>query len=49
MPISRQEFEAIFPKLVDDITSHSSSYGLPEQALTWFRNVETLAYYQHTH
>ncbi|KAE9974525.1 hypothetical protein BLS_010047 [Venturia inaequalis] len=38
MSISRTEFEAIFPKLVDDITQHSSKYGLPDQALTWFRN-----------
>jgi hypothetical protein len=39
MPITRQEFEEIFPQLVQDLTNHCCQYGLPEQALVWFRNV----------
>jgi len=38
MGITRQEFEAVFPKLVKDLTDHCAQYGLPQQALTWFEN-----------
>ncbi|KAK1057800.1 Farnesyl pyrophosphate synthetase [Friedmanniomyces endolithicus] len=36
MPVSRQQFEAVFPRLVDDIKEHCVKYKLPEQALQWF-------------
>jgi farnesyl diphosphate synthase len=39
MPITRPEFEAYFPQLVEDLLAHSEEYGLPVQALEWFRNV----------
>ncbi|KAF2402664.1 ERG20 farnesyl diphosphate synthase [Trichodelitschia bisporula] len=38
MPITRADFEAIFPQLVQDLTNHCCQYGLPENALVWFRN-----------
>ncbi|KAI9828843.1 MAG: Farnesyl pyrophosphate synthetase [Phylliscum demangeonii] len=41
MPISRQDFESVFPQLVKDLTAHVSQYGTPSTALEWFqRNVE---------
>ena len=39
MPTSRQEFEAVFPSLVEDISGHANSYGIPPQALDWFQKV----------
>jgi len=39
MPVSRQQFEAVFPRLVDDIKEHCVKYKLPEQALQWFEKV----------
>ncbi|KAK3679736.1 Farnesyl pyrophosphate synthetase [Recurvomyces mirabilis] len=36
MPVSRQEFEAVFPKLVDDLKEHAAKYKLPYQAMQWF-------------
>lgn len=41
MPTNRQEFEEVFPLLVQDLTNHCLQYGLPETALVWFRNVST--------
>jgi farnesyl diphosphate synthase len=32
-----QEFEAVFPKLVDDLVAHAEQYGVPTNALEWFR------------
>ncbi|MCJ1352996.1 MAG: Farnesyl pyrophosphate synthetase [Icmadophila ericetorum] len=37
MPTSRTEFEAVFPSLVEDISGHANSYGIPSQALAWFQ------------
>ena len=34
-----EKFESIFPTLVEDVLAHSKSYGLPQQALDWFKNV----------
>lgn len=31
------EFESVFPKLVEDLLSQSKSYGLPQQAVDWFK------------
>jgi farnesyl diphosphate synthase len=42
MPISRTEFEAFFPPLVEDLKKHCQAYGLPENALVWFENVRLL-------
>ena len=39
MPVSRQEFEAVFPKLVDDLKEHAATYKLPYQAMQWFDKV----------
>lgn len=39
MPTNRQEFQEVFPLLVQDLTNHCLQYGLPETALVWFRNV----------
>lgn len=36
---SLEKFESIFPTLVEDVLNHSKSYGLPQQALDWFKNV----------
>jgi len=37
--VSRQQFEAVFPRLVDDIKEHCVKYKLPDQALQWFEKV----------
>ena len=34
-----KEFESIFPKLVEDVLEHAAIYKLPEEFVTWFRNV----------
>ena len=34
-----QEFEAAFPRLVDDMTAHAKQYGVPTNVLDWFRQV----------
>lgn len=39
MPTNKKEFEEVFPLLVQDLTNHALQYGLPENALVWFRNV----------
>ena len=39
MPSSKEEFEAVFPSLVQDLTEHTKQYGTPENALKWFQEV----------
>lgn len=39
MPVSRQEFETVFPRLVEDLKEHCAKYKLPEQATKWFQQV----------
>jgi farnesyl diphosphate synthase len=39
MAVTREQFEEIFPVLVQDLTNHCCEYNLPEKALVWFRNV----------
>jgi len=34
-----KEFEAIFPKLVEDVLDHAKTYNLPEEFVTWFKAV----------
>ena len=38
-PISLKEFEAVFPRLVEDLSQHSKQYGLPDDALKWYQDV----------
>lgn len=35
-PISRKDFESVFPKLVEDLNDHCKQYGLPQEALQWY-------------
>lgn len=39
MPTTLKEFEAVFPSLVEDLTQHAKSFGLPEKELNWFQEV----------
>lgn len=39
MPTTLKEFEAVFPLLVEDLSQHAKSYGLPENALKWYQEV----------
>jgi hypothetical protein len=34
-----KEFETVFPALVEDIIAHAKQYGVPEQALDWYKAV----------
>ncbi|KAI9798663.1 MAG: Farnesyl pyrophosphate synthetase [Piccolia ochrophora] len=38
MPVTRSEFEGVFPRLVDELVSHAEQYGMPANALEWYRN-----------
>lgn len=38
-PVSLKEFESVFPQLVEDLAQHSKQYGLPEEALQWYKDV----------
>jgi len=40
MPVTRQEFEGVFPKLVQDLKEHCQHYKLPAQQLQWFEKVQ---------
>ena len=40
--ISRKEFEAIFPLLLEDIAQAAKDYDIPAVALEWFRKVRNL-------
>lgn len=35
----RADFEAVFPKLAEDILAHAKRYNLPANALEWFEKV----------
>ncbi|KAL8954795.1 MAG: hypothetical protein Q9193_007080 [Seirophora villosa] len=37
-PITLKEFESVFPQLVDDLSQHCQQYGLPEDALQWYKD-----------
>lgn len=43
MPVTRKEFEAVFPRLVQDMKDHCKMYNLPDQSLKWFENVRNRA------
>jgi hypothetical protein len=36
---ARKRFEAVFPLLVEEITSHLESIHLPANGIEWFKNV----------
>lgn len=36
---SREQFESVFPSLVEDLLAHAKKYNLPENALQWFEKV----------
>lgn len=36
---SREDFEKVFPGLVQDLTEIVQQYKIPEPALKWFQNV----------
>ncbi|KAL8770442.1 MAG: hypothetical protein Q9209_003868 [Squamulea sp. 1 TL-2023] len=37
-PVSLQDFESVFPQLVNDLSQHCKQYGLPEDALKWYQD-----------
>ena len=41
MSSALQKFEAIFPKLVADLSQHAQQFGLPENALKWYEDVSS--------
>lgn len=41
MPTTLQEFESVWPRILDDLTEHCKGYKLPQQSLDWFRMVST--------
>ena len=41
MPTPLEEFEAVFPKLVEDLTEHAKQHGIPSDALKWYQNVRS--------
>jgi farnesyl diphosphate synthase len=43
MATSKADFEAVFPKLVEDISAHAKQYNIPPEALEWFQKVPTLS------
>jgi farnesyl diphosphate synthase len=36
MPTTLEEFESVWPRLVEDIADHCKQYKLPQQSLDWF-------------
>ena len=38
-PPTREDFEAFFPTLIEDLSEHVRQYNLPLNALEWFQNV----------
>lgn len=42
MPTTRKEFEQVFPQLVEDLTAHAKQYGVPSNALEWYRKVRII-------
>ena len=40
--VSRKDFEAVFPLLVEDLSEAAKKYNIPTAALEWFRKVDPL-------
>ena len=36
-----KDFEAVFPKLVQDLEENAKQYKIPEEALKWYSNVRS--------
>lgn len=36
---NREDFEAVFPSLVQDLSDHAKHYGVPTEALEWYKKV----------
>jgi uncharacterized protein (DUF3820 family) len=36
---ARSDFEALWPKIAQDILNYANRYAIPEQALKWFEKV----------
>ena len=40
MPVTRQQFEAVFPSLVEDLVKHAAkTQGIPKAYLDWYERV----------
>ena len=39
MPVTRAEFEEVFPKLMEDLSEHAKQYNIPPNALKWYQDV----------
>lgn len=39
-----KEFEAVFPRLVEDILDHAKQYKLPDQFVDWLKAVSAPEY-----
>ncbi|KAI9779567.1 MAG: Farnesyl pyrophosphate synthetase [Candelina submexicana] len=37
MPTTLEEFESVFPKLLEDLSEHAKQYGIPQNALEWYQ------------
>jgi hypothetical protein len=46
--IALKEFKDVFPVLVEDVIAHTKQYGVPEQALDWYKAVSNLYYHSET-
>ena len=44
--ISRADFEAFFPQLVEDISREAQRFNIPPEALEWFQKVVFYYYFQ---
>ena len=42
MPTTLQHFESVFPSLIETLLSHCKEHNLPDNALTWFREVRAI-------
>lgn len=34
-----KDFEAVFPKLEEELVAHAKKYGLPDEYVKWYRQV----------
>jgi farnesyl diphosphate synthase len=40
--VSRADFEAVFPSLVEDVSEAAKQYNIPTNALEWLQKVKQL-------
>ena len=43
MPCTRDQFEAAFPPIIEDLVKHGREYNMPDNALQWFETVRFLS------